>query len=343
MQNNTPLILFFCFFALVAGVVGAMGGYKYGYELAAEEAKTALIQKDAEKEKALAEVRAQLKERGTKGGEEKKEKEPFAPSSLSLEALASVPGLSELSSDAQETAVYLFNNIPGACQPCQETNRSLGQCYLDISKLLDQKICVNIPTLTKRVVKQAKAGASVDAIRAVVDLGTWMPIDPGNNPSTGPKDAKVTLIEVSDFQCPYCKKALPVLKEVQEKYGNKIRKVFVNLPLAMHKMAPPAAKAALAAHLQGKFWAFHDALFSAPKLDEEEFKKIASDLSLDMSRFEKDRGSMPVDQALQADIAKVTKLGISSTPTFFVNGYRIKGVKPLEIFSQYIDAELNDL
>jgi protein-disulfide isomerase len=134
-----------------------------------------------------------------------------------------------------------------------------------------------------------------------------------------------------------------VLKEVQEKYGNKIRKVFVNLPLAMHKMAPPAAKAALAAHLQGKFWAFHDALFSAPKLDEEEFKKIASDLSLDMSRFEKDRGSMPVDQALQADIAKVTKLGISSTPTFFVNGYRIKGVKPLEIFSQYIDAELNDL
>lgn len=338
-NNNTPLIIFFSFFALITGIVGAMGGYKYGYDKASSEAQLALAQKDAEKEKAVAEAAAARKsDKGEKS--EKKEKTPFEPSTLTVETLGEIEGLSGLSGEKLEKAVYIFNNVQGACQPCQETGRSLGQCYLDMDKLLDKKICANIPALTQRVIKKASQGASPDDIRAVVDMGTWSPIEPGNSPSTGPQNAPITLLEISDFQCPFCKKAQPIMEELEKKYGDKIRKVFINLPLAMHKMAPPAAKAALAAHLQGKFWPFHHSLFAAPKLDEDELKKIAAEHNLKMDQWEKDRASLPIDQALQADISKVSKLGITSTPTFFVNGYKVKGAQPVDVFSRIIDAEL---
>jgi protein-disulfide isomerase len=110
----------------------------------------------------------------------------------------------------------------------------------------------------------------------------------------------------------------------------------------MHKAAIPAAKAATAAHLQGKFWEFHDALFAAPKLDDDEYKKIASGLGINLSRWEQDRASLPVDKAVQADMQKMGKMGITSTPMFFVNGYRVKGAQPPDAFARIIDAELAD-
>jgi len=336
MQNNTPMIIFFSFFALGTGSLGAYGGYQLGYDRATLEGKAALATKDAE----IAAAKAAAPAKSADGG--KKEKVPFAPSTLSAMDLSSVPDLSDLKGAEQEKALYIFNNIQGACQPCNETGRSLGQCYLDMSKLVDRNICANIPKLAKRVVTLAEQGASPDDIRAVTDLGSWQPLDPGAAPMHGSKDAPITLVEISDFQCPYCKKAQDTMHALDEKYGTKIRKYFINLPLQMHKMAAPAAKAALAAHLQGKFWEFHDALFSAPKLDDEEIAKMASTLGLDVPRWDKDRQSLPIDEQVQKDAQRMGKLGITSTPMFFVNGYKVKGAQPLDAFARIIDAELAD-
>lgn len=337
MQNNTLLIMFFAVFVLVVAAGGGYGGYRLGYQTASLEAQTALAQKDKEIQEARQEAKSAPKGEGSR-----KEKTPFAPTELTAEQLASLDGLSALSGENLEKALYIFNNVPGACQPCADTGRSLGQCYLDMSKLLDQKVCANIPKLSQRVLRLAKKGANPDDIRAVVDFGVWSPFDPGAAPSLGPADAKVKIVEISDFQCPYCKKSQTTVHSLREQYGDKIRWYFVHLPLAMHKAAIPAAKASTAAHLQGKFWEFHDALFAAPKLDDDEYKKIATSLNLNLGRWEEDRNSLPVDKAVQADMQKMGKMGITSTPMFFVNGYKVKGAQPAEAFARIIDAELAD-
>ena len=337
-QNSTVMVMFFAVFSLLIGGLAGYGGYRYGYDRASLEAQIVLAQKDKEV------VEAKAAARGGGGGEggAKKEKEPFAPSTLDAAALAGLPGMDGLEGKELEQAVYAFNNVRGACQPCNDSNRSLGQCFLDLEKLRDAKTCANIPKLAQRVTRLAGKGASPDAIRDAVDLGVWIPLDPGNAPMHGPKDAPVTIIEISDFQCPYCKKAQATMDGLDEKYGDKIRKFFINLPLKMHQQAIPAAKAALAAHAQGKFWPFHHALFAAPKMDDAEIKKIAETLELDMGRWESDRASLPIDQAVQADMQRAEKLKITSTPMFFVNGYKVKGAQPLDIFSKLIDIELND-
>ena len=132
------------------------------------------------------------------------------------------------------------------------------------------------------------------------------------------------------------------LNAVEQKYAGKIRLVFMNQPLQMHAMALPAAKAAMAADLQGKFWPFHDALFTAPKLDEEQLGVIAASVGVDVGRWNQDRASAAVDRAVSTDVQRASKYGISSTPTFFVNGYKIKGAQPPPAFEKIIEAELAD-
>ena len=334
--NNTLLVMFFACFSVAVAGGAAYGGFKYGYDKASLEAKAALVQKDKE----IADAKAAARAGGDGGG--KGAKTPFAPSTLTADALATVPGLSGLAADEQEKAVYILNNVQGACQPCMDTGRSLGQCFLDMNKLLDQKVCANIPRLLKRVTNLADSGASPDDIRAVVDLGVWIPLDVGNAPTRGPKTAPIRIIEISDFQCPYCKKSQDTLHQLDAKYGDKLLWAFVNLPLQMHKMAGPAAKAAMAAHLQGKFWPFADALFASQAMDENAVKGIATQLELNVPKWEEDRASLPVDQAVQADMQRAGKLGITSTPTFFVNGYKVKGAQPVDAFARIIDAELAD-
>ena len=314
---------------------GAYGGYTYGYEKAKLEAKVELAEKLSEVQKTAS--------AGVEAKEAKKEKAAFAPTALTAEELAVVPGLSDLHGKQQETAVYMLNNIQGSCQPCADTGRSLGKCVLDDAKLLDRTLCKNIPRLAARIVRLAKLEKSPDDIRAQVEFPAWVPFDPGAAPSKGPKSAPITIVEVSDFQCPYCKKAQVTTKAVEEKYGDKVRWAFVNLPLVMHKMAGPAARAALAADLQGKFWPFHDALFASQGLDKAKIAAIAGELGLDVAKWESDRKSVDVDKALATDTQKATKFKITSTPMFFVNGYQVKGAQPVEAFARIIDAELADL
>lgn len=164
-----------------------------------------------------------------------------------------------------------------------------------------------------------------------------------NNPSKGPEDAAITLIEYTDFQCPYCDRGAKTVKDVMKKYPGKIRLVFKNNPLNFHKQALPAAKAALAANKQGKFWKYHDLLFkNSSKLNEDMFVKFAENLKLDIETFNKDRASGEIADQIDAEIAEAEKHKMKGTPSFAANGVVIRGAQSLDYFSKVIDRLLEE-
>lgn len=337
MKDNLTVVIL-CVFAILLGAGGAYGGYRVGYDKATLEGKLLLAEKEKEVVAAKAEAAAVPKRDAGEG--KGKEKPPFEPTTLSVADLSGVEGLSSLTGDAQAKALYILNNAVGACEPCVEQQYSLGKCLQREPKLLDRTLCQNVAGLAQRTVRLAKAGKSPDEIRAQVEFPAWSPVKP-DGPSKGPKDAPITIVEISDFQCPYCKKSQATVKAVEEKYGSKVRWVFVNLPLEMHKMARPAALAVMAADKQGKFWILADALFASQGMDEAKIKEEAAKAGLNMSKWTADLATTEVDSAVAAQMAIAKKLGVTSTPTFYVNGYKVKGAQPPEAFARIIDAELS--
>jgi protein-disulfide isomerase len=151
----------------------------------------------------------------------------------------------------------------------------------------------------------------------------------------------VTIVEFSDFQCPFCSKVTPTLTQIKENHGKEVRVIFRQLPLPFHKEAKIAAKAALAAHRQGKFWEMHDKLFADQQsLSEAAYEKHAKDLGLDVERFKKDYASAEVKARVDADMREANQLGVNGTPGFFVNGRFLSGAQPFEAFKALIDQEL---
>jgi protein-disulfide isomerase len=169
------------------------------------------------------------------------------------------------------------------------------------------------------------------------------PVEVGNAPTAGGKDAKVTIIEFSDFQCPYCAKGAELLKEIKKKYGNKVKVAFKNFPLPFHNHAEKAAVAGLCANEQGSeaFWKLHDSMFSKQdQLDEAGLKAQAKAVGLKMNEFEKCLAENKTLARVQADIEEGRKTKVKSTPTFFINGQLINGAQPIEVFAEIIDEEL---
>ncbi len=160
-------------------------------------------------------------------------------------------------------------------------------------------------------------------------------------PALGPETAPVTLVEFSDFQCPFCSRVGPTLEQVRETYGDQVRIVFKHLPLDMHRNAPGAHAAAEAAGRQGKFWEMHDKIFANQReLNDEKYKEYATELGLDVARFEKDVASDEVKARIEADKREAARLGATGTPSFFINGRFLSGARPFEAFQEVIDAEL---
>src|SRR5690606_34198074 len=144
---------------------------------------------------------------------------------------------------------------------------------------------------------------------------------PADTPIAGEPDAKLTLVVFSDFECPFCARAVPTIKELQRAYGKDLRVVFRNQPLPIHSNAALAAEAALAAHEQGKFWEFHDQLFSnAQALDRASLEKHAAAISLDLAKFKSALDSGKLKARVQEDAQAAVLAGVSGTPTFFING-----------------------
>jgi len=167
-----------------------------------------------------------------------------------------------------------------------------------------------------------------------------------SDPTSGPEDAPITIIEFSDFECPFCRSHfLEVLPRLKAAYPNQILYVFKDYPLSnIHPNAIPAAEAAHCAREQGAFWEFHDLLFGMRlELGLEAYLEYAQDLDLDMEVF-----SLCVEERRYADLVTdnydfATQFGIYSTPTFFINGIAVIGAQAFEAFARVIDAELDDL
>ncbi|HUO04456.1 MAG TPA: thioredoxin domain-containing protein [Candidatus Binataceae bacterium] len=166
-------------------------------------------------------------------------------------------------------------------------------------------------------------------------------VNSGGHPAIGPANAPVTIVEFSDFQCPYCKAAEPTIKELVKKYGDKIRVVYMDYPLPFHSHSAQAAKAARCANDQNKFWEFHDALFeNQAKLDPDSLKATAKRLNLDSANFEACLAKPDYDIAVKKDVAEASKLGVDGTPAFFINGRKISGAQKPPAFEEIIDEEL---
>jgi protein-disulfide isomerase len=157
----------------------------------------------------------------------------------------------------------------------------------------------------------------------------------------GPDRAPITIVEFSDFQCPYCQKSVGTLKELRRLYGDRIRLIYRDYPGPNHPYAPQAAIAARCAGEQGKFWEYHDLLFDRQSSNKGwDFASLSKELGLQQSVFEGCLNSGRFREQITKDLQDGLKLGITSTPTFFLNGRPLVGAQPLTNFQTLIDTLL---
>ena len=166
----------------------------------------------------------------------------------------------------------------------------------------------------------------------------------GDAPTKGPDNAPVTIIEFSEFQCPYCKRGTANLDEALADFKGKVKVAFKHYPLPFHKQARPASKAAMAAHQQGKFWEMHDLLFQNQKQLRQDglYEKLAKQLGLNMAQFKKDMNDPKWDKMMDAHMKQGQAVGVRGTPAFFINGTRLVGAQPTSKFKQVIEQALKE-
>jgi len=229
--------------------------------------------------------------------------------------------------DADVTAWYNANSarVKGA---------SLDQVRAPIRNLLIQQ---RTAAAYQRFVDQLKEKTPV---RILLEAPRQK-IATADSPYQGPANAPIELVEFSDFQCPYCYRAHPTVKQVLNTYGNKVRFVYRNYPLPNHPNAFPAAEAAQCANEQGQFWAYHDRLFAdQTKLSDADLKASAAALGMDANRFNACFDSHKYKDRVDADMRAGNEAGVNGTPAFFINGRMLSGAQPYDEFKRVIDEEL---
>ena len=203
------------------------------------------------------------------------------------------------------------------------------------------------------VVSAIKKGKTETQARAEADASKWAHVQPPKTledpvaipvagaPETGPSKAPLTLVEFSDFQCPYCAAAVPQIRAILKAYPKDVKLIFKQFPLQIHPQADLAAAAATAAQKQGKFWEMHDALYdSQDDLSRKHIMALAEKAGLDMKRFENDIDSTEVREAVVRDVQDGDKAGVEGTPTIFINGQRYNGAINLQILKPLLDGAL---
>jgi protein-disulfide isomerase len=201
---------------------------------------------------------------------------------------------------------------------------------------------VNYLTQTQ---KQQRAQAFYDQLKkdnkVTVKLSEPRQQVEAKGPARGPENARITLVEFSDFQCPFCSKAHDTVEQVMQSYPGKVRLVFRHFPLDFHKNAAKAAEAAMCANEQGKFWEYHDVLFKNQQtLEIAQLKDHAKSVGLDTSTFSTCLDSSKYKKSVDEDMAAGQKVGVSGTPAFFINGVFLNGAQPFDEFKKVIDQEL---
>jgi len=189
-------------------------------------------------------------------------------------------------------------------------------------------------------VKTLAAAAEPAAAPAAPSAPVDVPLR-GDDPARGNAKAPITIVEFSDFQCPFCSRAGPTLKQIEQAYGKEVRIVWKHQPLPFHPEALPAALAAEAARQQGKFWEMHDKLFENQRsLSAASYEGWAKELGLDVGKFKAAMADPKVKERVLADQELGNKVGANGTPTFFVNGEKVVGAQPFEAFKVVIDRRL---
>ncbi len=221
---------------------------------------------------------------------------------------------------AQIPAGQSFEDLKGRIKQAvkqQKLRDNMGKMLEDLKKKHNVQIALQPPELP-RVQVEAKG------------------------PSRGPSNAPVTIVEFSDFQCPYCGREYPVIERLMKEYDGKVRLVFRHYPLEFHENAEKAAEAGACAQDQGKFWELHDKMFTnQAKLAVDDLKGYAKAIGLDSAKFDKCLDSGEKKAVVEEDQKAGTAAGVNGTPAFFINGVFVNGAQPYEEIKQTVDRELN--
>jgi protein-disulfide isomerase len=222
-----------------------------------------------------------------------------------------------------------FSIIGGSFFVANSLDRTTEQIELATAALEDLEIA------------GAAAGPARPARPNRPDANREYEVDLGGAPTKGSDDAVVTIVEWSDFQCPFCNRVAPTLAQIEKEYGDQVRIAFKHMPLSIHAQARQAHAASEAAHRQGKFWEMHDLIFANQRdLSAETLARYAQEIGLDMDQFGKDIAAEDVTKRIDDDMQQASKLGVTGTPSFFINGRYLSGAQPFPNFKRLIDEAI---
>jgi len=227
-----------------------------------------------------------------------------------------------------------------ASKLCQELGKDTESCKMVQKQTKDfaPDRCTTMMDRYPEVLAELK---KTEAANKPLDSTKQKQIAASDAPAFGPASSKVTLVEFSDFQCPFCSKAATVVQQIKSKYGTKVRFVYRQFPLSFHQNARPAAQAALAAHAQGKFWEYHDKLFAnQTALERGSLEQYAKELGLNMTRFKKALDDKEFEKKVDSDLKLGGDVAVQGTPTVFLNGTRVQNPTDYEAVAKLIDEAL---
>ncbi|MDO8494395.1 MAG: thioredoxin domain-containing protein [Deltaproteobacteria bacterium] len=237
----------------------------------------------------------------------------------------------------------------GVQQPSEEEIKAIYDANKDRFEGSFEEAKATIADSLKRNRQTQKQNQLIDSLHSNAKIDVKLPEPPvtrveisaDNDPFMGPENAPVTIIEFSDFQCPFCGRARPTINQILETYKDKVKFVFRDFPLSFHKDAFKAHEASHCANDQGKFWDYYKKLFeSQTALGVDNLKKYASEMGLDSKQFDECLASGKHTQEVQNDVKDGAEAGVSGTPAFFVNGIMLSGAQPFASFKELIDKEL---
>jgi protein-disulfide isomerase len=243
--------------------------------------------------------------------------------------------ISKLDDYARKVFFRVVNREPSSC----------GKGHSLIYSVKHDSGCRRSLYAVKYVAKMAESGytdseVSEELQKRYRDL-VHKDIDVSHAPSKGPAEARVTVVEFVDYECPHCRSAQALMKQVLDTYPRQVRLCFKHFPLSGHTNSRLAAEAATAAQKQGKFWSFSDKVWdNADNLTPAVLEKIAKDVGLDVTRWRSDLASEEVKGAVSQDKIDGGSLGINSTPTIYINGRKYAGRHDIESISDWVDEEL---
>ena len=224
-------------------------------------------------------------------------------------------------------------------------------CAMKIAECrMSDPACVNSRRLAHFVVTMASAGKSKAIVREELAKFAASPenllddpvkINTDGDPVRGPASAKVTIVEFSDFQCPYCAKATGEVKQILDKYPKEVRFLFKQFPLDIHSQAALAAEASLAAQAQGKFWEMHDKLYANFRsINRDRILAWAQELGLNVTRFKTDLDSHKYLARVTAEEKQGEDAGVEGTPTFYIDGKKLNSSFEFATIDPVIQAEM---